>query len=132
MTAQAVRVGIAVVEHRGRYLVGRRQPPSPLAGKAEFPGGKCEPDETQEQAAIRECREETGLSVKAVRCLYERHFDYPHGTVDLQFWLCTPAQENVSDNHNGYRWLTARELMTEDFPDANRPLLELLALRESS
>jgi len=129
MTAQAVRVGIAVVEHRGRYLVGRRQPQSPLAGKAEFPGGKCEPNESQEQAAIRECREETGLAVNSVRCLYERHFTYPHGTVDLQFWLCTPASANVSDNHNSYRWLTVEQLLTEDFPDANRPLLELLALR---
>lgn len=127
MTSSPVRVGIAVVEHRGRYLVGHRRPPSPLAGKAEFPGGKCAPDESHEQAALRECLEETGLAVRSVRCLYERHFEYAHGAVDLQFWLCAALADEVADDLNGFGWLTIEELLREDFPDANQPLIELLA-----
>ena len=50
------RIGIAVVEHEGRYLVGTRGPDGPLAGYAEFPGGKCLPDELPEMCAIRECQ----------------------------------------------------------------------------
>ena len=55
-------VAIAVVEHDGCFLVGVRPEGKPLAGFAEFPGGKVDHGETPEQAAIRECREESGLA----------------------------------------------------------------------
>ena len=57
MTADIKRIGIAVVEHAGRYLVGIRGPDVPLAGYAEFPGGKCLPNESPEDCAVRECRD---------------------------------------------------------------------------
>ena len=46
MAPKLVRVGIAVVEHNKRYLVGVRGPTGPLAGYDEFPGGKCIANET--------------------------------------------------------------------------------------
>ena len=48
------QVGIAVVEHAGRYLVGVRGPDVPLAGFAEFPGGKFLINESPFDCAIRE------------------------------------------------------------------------------
>ncbi len=38
----------------------------------QFPAGEIEPNETAEQAAIRETREEVGLEVNAVKVLGER------------------------------------------------------------
>ena len=58
-----VRVAIAIVEQNGQFLVGVRPESVPLAGLAEFPGGKVHDDETAAAAAVRECREETGLQV---------------------------------------------------------------------
>lgn len=40
--------------------------------KFGLPGGKCEPDETPEQAAIRECEEETGVKVSKCTFIYRR------------------------------------------------------------
>ena len=34
-----------------------------LDGSMGFPGGKVEPNETPEEAAIRECKEETGYEI---------------------------------------------------------------------
>ena len=62
-SAAPTRIAIAVVEHAGRYLIGRRPDGVPLAGLWEFPGGKVQLSETAEQAAERECLEETGLEV---------------------------------------------------------------------
>src|SRR5947209_7478611 len=60
----STQIAIAVVEQDGRFLVGRRPAGVPLAGLSEFPGGKIEPQETAEAAAVRECFEETGIVVE--------------------------------------------------------------------
>ena len=61
----AIMIGVAVVEHGGRYLVGVRSEDRTLSGKAEFPGGKCEPHESPMSCAVRECKEEAGIEGEA-------------------------------------------------------------------
>jgi 8-oxo-dGTP diphosphatase len=64
-------IAAAVIVNHGRVLLVRRV-------HAEgsllwtFPGGEIEPGETGEDAAVRETREETGLTVRAVTTLGER------------------------------------------------------------
>lgn len=127
-TSKPTPIGIAVVEDHGRYLIGFRSEGGPLAGYAEFPGGKCHPGETSGLCACRECLEETGLEVRAVDLLMHRPFTYPHGTFDLHFWLCRPKSRTaVTEEHKGYRWVAAGELQSLRFPEANLPLIEVLA-----
>jgi mutator protein MutT len=131
MPEDAVKIGIAVVEHRGRFLVGTRPAGSELGGYSEFPGGKCRPGESSGVCARRECLEETGLEVHAVELLMRRAFTYAHATVDLNFWLCHPApRAEVCDDHQGFRWVAARELAALKFPEANQPVIEVLTSRE--
>lgn len=49
-------MGVAIVIEGDRVLIGIRPPGVPLAGLAEFPGGKCELEETAVDCAVRECR----------------------------------------------------------------------------
>ena len=126
-TSAIKRIGIAVVEHAGRYLVGLRGPDVPLAGYAEFPGGKCLADESPEDCAVRECHEESGLFVTVDRRLLRREHSYPHATVDLYFILCRPTEAaSVSDEHQGFRWVPRDQLASLKFPEANEPLIKLL------
>ena len=60
-------VSVALVRD-GRVLLVRRGRP-PAMGLFAFPGGRVEPDETPEQAARRELREETGLEAGPVTLL---------------------------------------------------------------
>ena len=120
-------VGIAVVSHGDCYLVGTRPVGAPLAGFAEFPGGKCEPGETPEQCALRECLEETGLVVRGVRLLLRQSFAYAHGEVDLHFWLCHPVRpDEVPGECRGFRWCPVGELSGRRFPDGNAEVIRLL------
>ena len=120
-------IGIAVVEHAGAYLVGRRPINVPLAGLAEFPGGKCRPDESPRDCAVRECAEETGLAVVPVQLLLRVPFAYPHGAVDLHFWLCRPRDAgDVALEHQGYQWVKREVLAQHPFPEANKSVIALL------
>lgn len=120
------QIGIAVVEHAGRFLVGTRAAGQVLAGCAEFPGGKCEPDEQSPACAIRECKEETGLQVEAVKLLHRVQFQYPHGAVDLHFWMCRPTSGSELEPANGFCWVPLAELASLPFPEANREVLAIL------
>jgi mutator protein MutT len=127
MMSAAKRIGIAVVEHDNRYLVGIRGPGIPLAGFAEFPGGKFLEKETPEDCAIRECLEEAGLAVTAYRLLERREFEYPHGRVDLHFMLCHPVRpQDVREHHGEFHWATVVELKSMKFPEANADIVTLL------
>ncbi|MDX1967060.1 MAG: (deoxy)nucleoside triphosphate pyrophosphohydrolase [Planctomycetaceae bacterium] len=126
MSHSPLRVGIAIVVHDGRYLVGVRPEGKSLAGYSEFPGGKCEPGESSDICAIRECFEETGLIVIADELLLEHRHRYPHGELDLGFWRCRVAEGYSTEAQNGFRWVPLDEVLTLKFPEANAPVLKLL------
>ena len=127
----ATRIGIAVVESAGLILVGQRPDGVPLAGKAEFPGGKCESDETPRSCAVRECREETGLLVVPREHLATVNFSYPHADVELHFWRCvlSPGLPDHASPMPPFRWVGYGELQRLDFPEANRSVLDSILAR---
>lgn len=128
MTTHIKRIGIAIVEQDGHYLIGTRGPDVPLAGYAEFPGGKCGQGEAPEDCAVRECMEETGLSVVVERLLMRREHAYSHATVDLHFYLCHPSPEvSLTGKPQGFRWVPANDLAALPFPEANFDVVSLLS-----
>ena len=118
-------IAIAVVEHLGRLLIGRRASDAPLAGLWEFPGGKVEPGETPQQAAVRECLEETGLDVEVGEPYPAVTHDYEHDRVRLLFFACRPLDPEQSPTPP-FRWVPAAELGQYAFPEANAALVEYL------
>jgi 8-oxo-dGTP diphosphatase len=66
--------GIAV--ERGRLFVARRKAGGDLGGKWEFPGGKVEDGESDEDALRREYREEFGLEVETGPLLASAQFEH--------------------------------------------------------
>ena len=59
-------VGAIITDAAGRLLLIKRGH-EPGKGLWSIPGGRVEPGETDEQAVIREVREETGLAVQPGR-----------------------------------------------------------------
>jgi 8-oxo-dGTP diphosphatase len=122
-------IAVAVVRHAGKYLIGRRPEGVPLAGFWEFPGGKVRPGETPEAAAVRECREETGLEVAVASTYPEVVQQYDHDRVHLHFFACTPT-DAAPPTPDGYRWVSGLELRDYEFPRANAGLIALLSVED--
>ena len=121
-------IAVAVVEHQGKFLIGRRPAGVALAGLWEFPGGKVQPGETPAAAARRECLEETGLHVVVGAPYPEVVQQYDHDRVHLHFFACALVDEHAP-TPDGYRWVAPGELAEYEFPRANEGLLALLATR---
>lgn len=128
------KVAIAVVESSGHVLVGQRPQNVPLAGYSEFPGGKCEADETPKSSAVRECREETGLMVVPRDHLATVQHAYDHGNVELHFWRCslTPDLPDLAPAAPPFQWVPVSDLGQHRFPDANMEVLQMLSHKSGS
>jgi 8-oxo-dGTP diphosphatase len=122
MESKPTIVAIAVVEHDGSFLVGERPAGKPLAGFAEFPGGRVDDGETPEDAAIRECYEETGVRIHVVGTYGERLHEYDYGAVHLHFFACAVEVDSVRPRPP-FCWVARADLAMLKFPAANRDLL---------
>ena len=122
------RIGIAIVESENCFLVGVRSEKTTLAGYHEFPGGKQHAGENSSRTAVRECKEETGLDVAAVRLLHQRSFQYEHGEIQLDFWLCELCSSSLGRTLQApWRWIPRNRLPSLKFPPANAEIVEQLA-----
>jgi 8-oxo-dGTP diphosphatase len=122
-------IAVAVVERNGEFLVGQRPPGVPLAGLWEFPGGKVEPGEAPEDAAVRECLEEAGVTITVAAAYGDHDQQYDHGRVRLHFFACRPNSESATPRAP-FRWVGRAELAQLEFPVGNRALVRRLLAGE--
>lgn len=114
-------VGAAIVE-AGKVLAAKRGAGMSGAGVWEFPGGKVEPGESEEQALIRELGEELHLSVRPYRRLGEAV--RPEKKMRLVVWLCEKeAGEPVLEEHEAVRWVGPEDLEALNWSEPDRPFL---------
>ncbi|HKD88140.1 MAG TPA: NUDIX domain-containing protein [Streptosporangiaceae bacterium] len=105
-------VGAVIKDEAGRLLLILRGH-EPGKGLWSIPGGRIEPGETDEQAVVREVREETGLTVACGRLLGAVELPGLDGAViDVRDYLAmlppaaAPALAEAGDDAAAVRWVS--------------------------
>lgn len=120
---------VALVDADGRVLLSRRPEGRPMAGLWEFPGGKVEPEETPEEALIRELTEELGIctieSCLAPLTFASHSYDDFHLLMPLfacRRWEGTPRPREGQE----LKWVRPEKLREHPMPPADIPLIPAL------
>jgi 8-oxo-dGTP pyrophosphatase MutT (NUDIX family) len=130
MTAPSSRQGaVAVVVRDGRFLVIRRSAAVVAPGAYCFPGGGIEDGETEEQALVREFREELGATIMPVRRVWRSTTRWQ---VELAWWLGDLAIDGALEINpaevDSVHWLAPDEMLTlAELLDSNRAFLKALS-----
>ena len=128
MAASHVRVVAAVIRREDRYLITQRRASAVLGELWEFPGGKVEHGETEEDALKREVRERVDVDVEVGACIARRVHEYDGYSVDLALFQTSiigpadPKPVRVSD----CRWVKSAEFESYRFPAADQATMDLL------
>ena len=93
----------------------------------DFVGGKVEPGETKEEALVRECREELGVTIAVGDVFMEVEHVYPDLTVHLTLFHAR-ITEGIPQKleHNDIQWITTKEIDQFAFCPADEEILRKL------
>lgn len=93
--------------------------------KWEFPGGKVEEGETQQQTLTRELHEELEIDVKIGDFFYQVEHDYPDFHLSMAVYECELLSRDMKMNvHKGIKWLSPKDMMSLDWAAADIPVAE--------
>ena len=115
----------ALIWDKNRFLICQRPAHKARGLLWEFVGGKVEPGETQEQALIRECREELAVTLQVGDVFMEVVHAYPDITVHLTLFNAGIAEGTPQLlEHNDIKWITPAEIPLYAFCPADDEILK--------
>ena len=119
-------VGAAIVNDKNEVLCAQRGHGS-LIGKWEFPGGKIENGETDQEALRREIKEELNINVEVLDFIDENYNEYKDNNVNLKVYKCKYVSGEIKDTeHKTWKWAKGRQLEDLEWADADKPIVETL------
>lgn len=118
----------ALIWEQGKFLICQRPVTKSCALLWEFVGGKVEAGESKEEALIRECREELGITPRVGEIFTEVTHKYPDITVHLTLFNASIAEGSPEKlEHNDIRWITPEEIPDYSFCPADTEILSKIA-----
>lgn len=84
-------------------------------GYIDIPGGKIELDETPQQAAVREFKEETGIDISELEKLGKIIVEYPDRIYNMEVFIATKYNGFPQEfNENESFWVSINDLLKNE------------------
>ena len=95
----------------------------------EFPGGKIEPNETNEAALVREIKEELDILVEVKNFFTHIEYDYTSFHLSMDCYICKIKAGIISlIEHESAKWLSKDELDSVPWIPADLKIIEKLKI----
>ena len=128
-----IEVVAAVIINKNQIL-GVQRPLHKLeyiSNKFEFPGGKIEINESNEEALYRELKEELNLNSKIGDHFISVVHNYPDFELTMHTYLVNVESRDLTLNeHISKVWLSKHEIKSVDWAAADIPIVEKLSILE--
>ncbi len=123
----------ALIWQGERFMICRRPLHKARGGLWEFVGGKVEPGESHEEALIRECREELGITLSVSEAFLAVTHTYPDITIRLTLYNAG-IREGIPTllEHMALAWITPAEIPDYDFCPADEEILAAIRSRHAT
>lgn len=118
-------VAAVIKDENEKILITQRNLKKSQGGLWEFPGGKMEPNETRENAIVREIKEELDIDIEVKSYLSEKVFNYPEKEINLIALECKKISGDIKLlEHEDYKWVSKNELDNFQFAPADLFIIE--------
>ena len=122
-----IQVSAAVIFKQGRVYIQQRKTQGLMGGLWEFPGGKMETGETEEECLRREIKEELGINVRIGDKIMTHRHSYTRFRVTLHVFQCQIHSGKLSPIEcDDWKWVKPEELVQFPFPAANVKIIKHL------
>lgn len=96
-----------------------------ISYKWEFPGGKVEVGETEQETLKRELREELEIEVDIFDRFYQVEHTYPDFHLSMPVYICKLKTADIKLLvHSNIKWLKPNEMLTLDWAGADVPVAQ--------
>jgi len=122
-------VAAIIFNKKNELLITQRKPGSHYGGYWELPGGRVENDESDQEALIREIREELEVNIMVKKLFWRDIFKYEIKSIDIRFYFCAflPPEQIVNKAQIAdYQWAKNGDLSNYKFPPADIEALRQL------
>lgn len=122
-----IKVVCGIIYKDDRVLICRRKADKSLGGYWEFPGGKVEDFETNEESLKRELLEELDLEVTIDYHFMDNTHQYDKVTIQLISFRCSTDQSEIKlVDHDRIEWVPTSTLLNWKLAPADIPIAKAL------